>query len=156
MQINWVILVLFIIGCNLIGSIGTLWAGGKSSWYKKLKKPKFNPPSWVFGPAWTLLFSLMGVALYFIFFSPASRFRTVGLVLFGIQFVFNIAWSYLFFGLHKPFISSVEIRLLLILIILTSICFFLVYPLAGLLMVPYILWVSFASLLNYSIWRLNK
>ena len=156
MQINWLILILFIIGCNIIGAIGALWTSADSNWYNDLNKPSFNPPSWVFGPAWTLLFSLMGIALYFVFFSPSSQVRTIALILFGVQFLLNILWSYLFFGAHNPLFSLIEIIFLLVLIILTSVYFFKVNSLSGFLMIPYILWVSFASFLNYSIWILNK
>lgn len=155
MQINWLILILFIIGCNLLGAIGSFWAGGNSDWYKNLNKPSFNPPSWLFGPVWSLLFSLMGVALYFVFFSGSSQVRIIALILFVIQFILNILWSYFFFGLHNPLFALIEIIFLLILIILTSIYFFKISDLSGALMIPYLLWVVFASFLNYSILRIN-
>jgi len=155
MKINWLILILFIIGCNLVGAMGGLLGGGDSLWYKELNKPSFNPPSWIFGPVWTLLFSLMGVALYFVFFSSNSEIRTIALVLFGIQFLFNILWSYLFFGLQNPLFAFIEIIFLLILILLTSFLFFRINILSGILMIPYIIWTSFASILNFAILRLN-
>lgn len=155
MQINWVILILFILGCNLLGALGSLWAGGDSDWYKQITKPNFNPPSWIFGPVWSLIFSLMGVALYFVFFSGDSNIRTIALILFGVQFILNILWSYLFFGLQSPMFAFIEIIVLLALIVLTGIYFFKIKPLSGVLMIPYVLWVGFASILNFSIWKLN-
>lgn len=156
MKINWVLLVGIVILCNLIGSLGALWTSSDSSWYKELKKPGFNPPSWVFGPVWTLLFTLMGIALYFVWTSPASNTKTIALVLFGIQFIFNVLWSYLFFGLQNPFLALIEIFILLALIITSGIYFFAVNNLSGYLLIPYFLWVGFASFLNYSIWSLNR
>jgi len=155
MQINWLILILFIIGCNLLGAIGTFWTNADSDWYNNLNKPPFNPPSWLFAPVWIFLFSLMGIALYFVFFSSSSQVRTIALVLFVIQFVLNILWNYLFFGAHNPLFALIEIVFLLILIILTSVYFFKSNILSGALMIPYVLWVGFASFLNYSIWRIN-
>jgi benzodiazapine receptor len=155
MKTNWVLLIGFVLGCNLIGAIGALWTSSDSDWYRNLNKPSFNPPSFVFGPVWTLLFSLMGVSLYLVWVSPNSQLRMVALVLFGVQFVFNVVWSYLFFGLQNPFWSLIEIFVLLIAILITGIYFGFVNSYAGYLMVPYFVWVAFASFLNWNIWRLN-
>jgi len=100
MKINWFLLLGLIVACNLIGAIGALWTASDGSWYKGIDKPSFNPPSWVFAPVWTLLFTLMGVALYLVWVSPSSKIRSIALVLFGIQFVLNVLWSYLFFGFY--------------------------------------------------------
>lgn len=155
MKINWFLLIILILGCNLIGSLGALWTSSDSVWYKGLEKPKFNPPSWLFGFVWTLLFSLMGVALYFVWVAPSSGTRTIALILFGCQFILNVLWSYLFFGLHNPLWALVEIFVLLIGILMTGIYFYFVNEFAGYLMVPYFVWVLFASVLNFGIWRLN-
>lgn len=155
MKIVWGYLVLFVLACNLVGSIGALWTGSDSPWYKSLEKPKFNPPSWVFSPVWIFLFSLMGIALYFVFFSVDSKIKMIALILFGIQFLFNIFWSYLFFGIGNVFLAFIEILILLSLIIVTIFYFFRVNIFAGYLLIPYGIWVAFASFLNYSIWRLN-
>jgi len=154
-KVNWILLVGFVLGCNLIGALGAIWTSSDSDWYRNLNKPSFNPPSWVFGPVWTLLFSLMGVALYLVWVSPDSRLRTIGLVLFGLQFLFNVLWSYLFFGLNNPLWSLVEIFVLLILILVTGFYFYFVSFWAGYLMLPYFIWVAFASFLNWNLWRLN-
>jgi len=155
MEINWSLLISFIVVCNLIGAVGAIWTSSDGSWYRGIKKPSFNPPSWVFGPVWTLLFTLMGISLYIVWTSPSSNIKLIALVLFAIQFVFNIAWSYLFFGLNKPLWSFIEILLLLVFILGTAVYFFRVNKTAGYLLIPYFLWVSFASFLNYRIWKLN-
>jgi translocator protein len=155
MVIKWGLLIIFIIACNLIGALGAIWTSSDSSWYRDINKPSFNPPSWIFGPVWTLLFTLMGISLYLVWTSSSSNIKLMALTLFIIQFFFNIAWSYLFFGLNKPSWSFIEILFLLGFIFLTAFYFFKVNKTAGYLLIPYFLWVSFASLLNYSIWRLN-
>jgi len=155
MKVNWVLLIGFIVACNLIGALGAVWTSSDGTWYKNLSKPSFNPPSWVFGPVWTLLFSLMGVALYLVWVSPASQIRTIALVLFGVQFVLNVLWSYLFFGINNSLWSLVEIFVLLVGILATGIYFWFVNSYAGYLMIPYFVWVSFASFLNWSLWKLN-
>ena len=156
MEINWGLLIGFILLCNLIGASGAFLGSADTSWYKSLKKPSFNPPSWIFGPVWTILFSLMGIALYFVYSAPSSEIRTIALILFGVQFIFNVLWSYLFFGLNNPLYSLIEIIVLLIFIIITGIYFFKVNQTSGYLLIPYALWVGFASFLNYSLWRLNS
>ncbi|NCN86533.1 tryptophan-rich sensory protein [archaeon] len=154
-MVKWVLLISLVILCNLIGSIGGLWAGGNSPWYKNLNKPKFNPPSWVFLPVWTFLFTLMGIALYFVWVAPSSSLRTTALVFFGIQFLFNVLWSFSFFGLENPLSGLINILVLDVLILITGIYFFRVNNFSGYLFIPYFLWVGFASLLNWSIFRLN-
>jgi tryptophan-rich sensory protein len=155
MEINWLLLIGLIIACNLIGASGALLGASDGDWYRNIKKPSFNPPSWIFGPVWTLLFTLMGVALYLVWTSPSSKIRTVALILFAVQFVFNVLWSYLFFGINKPGIAFAEILIMLGFIIATTVYFFKINKISGYLLIPYILWVSFASFLNFSIWRLN-
>jgi len=155
MVVKWGLLIILIIVCNLIGSLGVIWTSPDSSWYKNISKPNFNPPSWIFGPVWTLLFTLMGISLYLVWNSPSSKIKLIALILFGIQFLFNVVWSYLFFGLNKPLWSFMEILFLAGFIFATIFYFFKVDKLAGYLLIPYFLWVSFASFLNYSIWKLN-
>ena len=155
MVIKWGLLITIIILCNLIGAIGAIWTSSDSSWYKGINKPSFNPPSWIFGPVWTLLFTLMGVSLYLVWTSSNSNIKLIALIFFVIQFFFNVAWSYFFFGLGNPLYSFIEILFLLVLIFLTAFYFFKVNKIAGYLLIPYFLWVSFAAFLNYSILRLN-
>ena len=155
MEIKWGLLIILIIACNLIGAIGAVWTSSDGPWYKGINKPSFNPPNWIFGPVWTLLFTLMGISLYLVWTSPSSNIKIIALALFAIQFLFNIAWSYLFFGLNKPLWSFIEILFLLVFIIATAFSFFKISKPSGYLLIPYVLWVSFAAILNYSIWRVN-
>lgn len=155
MKINWLLLIVFVILSNLIGGIGSFWTDSESSWYKSLNKPSFNPPGWIFGVVWPVLFVLMGIAFYFVYLSPQSQLRIIALVLFALQFVLNILWSYLFFGLQNPLVGFVGILVLEVFILATAILFYFVKPVSGFLIIPYFLWVGFASILNYSIFILN-
>ncbi|MFO7947195.1 MAG: TspO/MBR family protein [Armatimonadota bacterium] len=125
-------------------------------WYSALNKPAFTPPGWVFGPAWTALYIMMAVAAILVWrrgwHTPGVR---LGLVLFAVQLVLNLSWSPVFFGLHQLGWSVVIILALLAAIIATTIVFFRVSAAAGALFVPYLLWVSFATVLNITIWRMN-
>jgi len=156
MGINWPLLLGLIILCNILGALGTLWTSDDSDWYKGINKPSFNPPSWIFGPVWTLLFTLMGIALYLVWTSSDSQIRTLALIIFAAQFILNILWSYLFFGINNPFWSFIEIVILLIFILLTGIFFYQINKYSGYLILPYLLWVTFATILNFSIWKLNS
>lgn len=156
MEINWLLLIGFIVACNLIGAVGSIWTSSDRSWYDGINKPSFTPPGWIIGLVWTVLFTLMGIALYFVWVAPSSNIRTIALILFGIQFIFNLLWSYLFFGMNNPFASLIEIFFLLIFILVTGIYFYYVNKFAGYLLIPYFIWVGFASFLNYTLWKLNK
>jgi translocator protein len=125
------------------------------AWFKQLKKPLWNPPNRVFAPVWTALYALMAIAVWLVW--EAGGFDKAGsaLALFIAQLVFNAAWSWLFFGQHRPDIALGDIILLWLLIIATMLAFSQLSILAALLLIPYLLWVSFASFLNFSIWRLN-
>ena len=155
MRIKWGILILLIVLCNMIGGLGGLWTSSETDWYQNLNKPSFNPPSYVFSPVWITIFTLMGIALYFVVTSVSSDDKGIALVLFIVQFVFNISWSYMFFGLQNPFYGLVNILILLALIGFTINAFFKVDKKSGWLLLPYFLWVAFATILNYSIWKLN-
>ena len=136
-----------------IGSIATI--PNIPIWYAGLDKPWFNPPNWIFGPVWTILYVLMGVALYLVWTSQSKRGKRRAFALFGIQLFLNTAWSIVFFGLHMPWTAVGIIALLLIFIIMTMIEFRHFSRIAMYLLVPYLAWVSFASLLNISIAVLN-
>lgn len=123
-------------------------------WYQGLQKPPLNPPSWVFGPVWSVLYLGIAVAGWLVWRArPASP---TPLTLWGSQLVLNAAWSMLFFGLHLPGFALLEIVLLLALLIATTVLFFRVRSLAGALFVPYTAWVSFAAYLNAGLWYLNR
>jgi benzodiazapine receptor len=145
--------------CEVAGGIGsTLTRNGLRAWYPKLQKPSFTPPDWVFGPVWTLLYAMMGVSLYLVSQQRGEDSGEVrsARILFWVQLVLNVLWSYVFFGRRSPGWALVEIGFLWIAIAATTRSFWKVSRTAALLLLPYILWVSFAVLLNYSIWRLNK
>lgn len=124
-------------------------------WYAGLNKPSFNPPSWLFAPVWTTLYVLMGIGFFLIWKQPVSTKRNRALLFFVIQFVLNMAWSFVFFGMHETGWALVEMILLWLAILATIFSFARFSKTAAWLLVPYIAWVSFALLLNGAIWRLN-
>lgn len=129
---------------------------GVDSWYQTIHKPSWNPPNWVFGPVWTTLYVMMGIALYLIWKSgAAASLKKTAIILFTIQLTLNFFWSFIFFDQRQIGWAFVEIIAMLLMILLTIFAFARVSKAAAWLMVPYISWVSFASILNYSIWRLN-
>ena len=148
-----IISVLIAEAAGILGSVFT--ASSVRSWYLTLVKPSWNPPSWVFGPVWTTLYLLMGIAASLVWSRRSLPGAKLALWFYGIQLALNALWSILFFGLKNPLLSFVEIIILIIFIIVTTVLFWKINPWAGVLMIPYIIWVSFASYLNYSIWQLN-
>ena len=156
-----VFLKLFIACCVSLsaGLVGALFMGNKdvSNWYEYLRKPFFTPPNWVFGPAWTALYILMGVAVFLVWQKgTANRYVKVALVLFAIQLVLNALWTPLFFRLHMIGLALVEIIILWIFVLATTVSFYGVSKLACVLFCPYLAWLSFAVALNGSIWWLNR
>lgn len=146
--------LLFTIG---IGSLGAVFTAKEiPGWYAQLQKPSFNPPSWLFGPVWTLLYAMMGICLYLLWIQPGSAARTTALVVFFAQFTLNFFWSYIFFRLHAMGWALVEIIFMWLFILATIFFSWKIKTLAGWLLVPYLLWVSFASVLNGAIWLLNR
>jgi tryptophan-rich sensory protein len=139
---------------GFIGSIAT--SGSVSSWYQTINKPSFNPPDWVFGPVWTTLFILMGISLYIVW-SKGLKKKGVkkALGVFGVQLGLNILWSFLFFGLKSPLYALIEIVILWAAILYTIILFHKISKKAAYLLIPYILWVSFAFVLNLAIFLVN-
>lgn len=137
-----------------IGSAAT--QAGVKSWYPKLDKPEFNPPSWVFGPMWTTLYVLMGIADFIISQRGDSDEAENARTIYRVQMVLNAAWSVLFFGLRSPLAALVEIVFLWVAILLTILAFARISKLAALLLVPYLLWTSFAAVLNASIRYKNR
>ena len=126
-------------------------------WYQTINKPTWNPPSWLFGPVWTTLYVMMGVALFLIWKSDASQsVKKTAIILFATQLVLNFFWSFIFFNQHQIGWAVVEIITMWIFILLTIFAFAPINKIAAWLLVPYISWVSFATILNYTIWQLNK
>lgn len=172
-------LVIAIAVSGLAGVIGAIFTAPAIIWYAGLVKPALNPPAWVFGPVWTALYALIGISLYLAWKNDwkvnnpilagerktwnawSERLWTGDLqkvnavAIFGVQYVLNGAWSYLFFGLRLPGFAFFELCALWFAIVWTTVVFYRISRLAAYLLVPYLLWVSFAVYLNYSIWVLN-
>jgi len=150
------LLISFILVPLLIGGIsGYVTISAISSWYSTLVKPSFNPPNWIFGPVWTTLYILMGYSSYRIYQSPKSDIRNQALTIYGLQLIFNFFWSILFFKFHLLGVALIEISILLSLLILMFIRFKQIDRTAAFLNIPYLIWVSFATILNAAIWSLN-
>ncbi len=146
-----------ILFCEMAGIVGAVFTTSAiSTWYSTINKPSFNPPSWVFGPTWTLLYALMGISLFLVWtHSNRDTQRRKALSIFFIQLFLNAIWSPIFFGLHAPLAAFIVIMLLWLSIVFTIVIFWKISRTAAMLLVPYLAWVSFASLLNFSIWQLN-
>ncbi len=125
-------------------------------WFTTLIKPSFNPPSYLFGPVWTALYILMGISMFLIWNTPKTELRQKALILFAVQLFFNFWWSILFFSFHKIFLSVIDILLMWFLIIYMITLFKKIKPVAAYIQIPYLLWVTFATVLNISIWYLNR
>jgi translocator protein len=149
---RWLVLTGFLALCLGTGALGG-WVTAQSvaDWYPTLNTPSFNPPAWIFGPVWTLLYSMMAVAAWLVWQTGERRAHLV----FFLQLALNFLWSFLFFGLKSPGLAVIDIALLWAAIGVTLIMFFTKSRIAGWLMVPYFAWVSFASILNAAIWWLN-
>ena len=151
---NWPLLIAFILVCELVGISGSVFTvRAIPTWYAGLKKPSFNPPNWIFGPVWTMLYALQGIAAYLIFQASGSG---IAFDVFIVQLLLNALWTPLFFGAKRIGAALVELIILLIFIIATIVLFFGISAPAAWLMVPYALWSAFATALNYQIWRLNR
>ncbi len=135
-----------------LGGAASIEAG---PFYGQLARPDWAPPAAIFGPVWTVLYLLMGVAAWLVWQVGGWRAARAALTLFLVQLAFNALWSWLFFGWHLGALAFVDILLLWALIVATLVSFWRIRPLAGGLLAPYLLWVSFAAALNYSVWRLN-
>ena len=152
------LVLLYSVGISfLAGGIGSVFTySAIPTWYAQLSKPFFNPPNWLFGPVWSLLYVCMGISLFLIYTTKTKETIKNGAVsIFYVQLVLNAVWSILFFGLKNPGIALVEIICLWLFILLTIVRFDKINRIAGGLLIPYLLWVSFASVLNLSIVILN-
>jgi len=136
----------------LAASFGAFFQPGP--WYEALRKPPLNPPNWVFGPVWTLLYVAIAVAAWRVWQAQPGPSAALGL--WATQLALNAAWSYLFFGLERPGLALFDIAALLALLVFTTVSFRAVDPAAGWLFVPYVAWVSFAAYLNAGLWWLNR
>jgi tryptophan-rich sensory protein len=151
----WFVLLGFVALCLAAGALGG-WATSQAvvDWYPTLNKPSWNPPSWVFAPVWTTLYLMMAVSAWLVWRTQAPA---VGPALkwFFIQLALNCLWSFLFFGIRSPGLAVVEIVFLWLALLMTIVSFWPLSRLAGILLLPYIAWVSFAAFLNYTVWSLN-
>jgi len=180
MKLNLTKLISSIIICVFDGAVGSIFTTAEiGGWYKGLNKPVFNPPNWIFGPVWTLLFILMGISLYLVwskkfvvknelkighrkawnhfsqkFYNGVWQKENI-IIIFGTQLVLNVLWSAVFFGMHSPGVAFFELLMLWFAILYTIMNFYRVSKEAAYLLIPYILWVSFAGILNLSIFLLN-
>jgi tryptophan-rich sensory protein len=177
---NLLKLLASIIICELAGAVGSVFTTSAiNGWYKGLIKPGFNPPNWIFGPVWAILFVLMGISLYLVwskkfvvknelkikrrkawnkwsekfFIGPWQKTNII--IIFYLQLLLNVLWSVIFFGAHSPGAAFFELLMLWVSVIYTIINFYRVSKTAAWLLLPYILWVSFAAILNYFIWIIN-
>jgi len=143
--------------CLAAGFLGSIFTTPSiPTWYASLTKPSFNPPNWLFAPVWTMLFILMGISAFLVWQKGLKKKGVKkALGFFLAQLIFNVLWSFLFFKFHSPFLALLDIIFLWFLILLTLFKFFKINNTAGLLLIPYLLWVSFASILNYAVYRLN-
>jgi benzodiazapine receptor len=159
-MVNWnslVMLVLFIAICLGVAGAGAIFTSGSvGDWYLTLQKPSWTPPSWLFGPVWTILYLMMAIAAWLIWRKWGLDKVGGALGLFAFQLALNAAWSPLFFGLKNPLAGLLDIIPLWVAILVTLLSFWKISPVAGLLMVPYWLWVTFAAGLNFAIWKLNR
>jgi benzodiazapine receptor len=149
-------LVASLILCQLAGFLGSLFTTPAiPTWYQTLNKPFFTPPNWIFSPVWISLFLLMGISLFLVWRRQGHPKVKTAFVLFFVQLILNILWSAAFFGLRSPLLGLIDIVLLWIVILLTTQHFLKVSRMAGFLLLPYLLWVGFAALLNFSLWIFN-
>jgi benzodiazapine receptor len=158
MKLNLPKLAICIGLCFVVAYAGSTFTPlpGSEWYYSVLHKPSWNPPDWLFPPAWSLLFLLMGIALYLVVQQGYEKKNIKApLLVFGGQLLLNFCWSAAFFGLHSPLLALVVIVLLWLAIVLTILKFKAVSPLSAYLLIPYLMWVTFASVLNFTIWRLN-
>lgn len=152
-------ILIVVVTCLAIGYFsGIVTRSAILDWYPSLVKPSFNPPNWVFAPVWSFLYIMMGVAAGLVWDRIEGNREVVkkALVIFAVQLALNALWSYLFFGLHNPMLAGLEIIVLWLMIYETYIQFNKINKIAGYLLLPYLAWVSFAAVLNGSIWWLNS
>lgn len=149
--------VIFILLCFIVQIVGSFWTKETvSTWYPTLAKPSWTPPDWIFGPVWSGLYIMIAISGWLLYRAEYSNKRTAALMLYGGQLALNFIWSFLFFSLRSPILGLIDIVLLCLLIILTIIKAWPVNRLASLLLVPYLVWVMYATTLNIGIWILNE
>lgn len=157
LPLQWLILVVFVVVCLGAAGLGAAWTNTSvASWYSTLEKPSWNPPNWVFGPVWTCLYLAMAVSAWLVWRQQGMVGVRTPLLIFTGQLILNTAWSFLFFGLRNPGLALVDVVLLWLSILATILTFRRVSTWAAALLVPYLAWVSFATVLNWTLWRMNS
>ncbi|MFW6134178.1 MAG: TspO/MBR family protein [Elusimicrobiota bacterium] len=157
MKIKWVKLILSILMCQGAGLIGSIFTGQSvNTWYPTITKPSFTPPNWIFAPVWTILFILLGVSFYFVWIKKTEKQKSKAFTIFFIQLGLNILWSAVFFGMRSPLGGLIVIVFLWTAIFITINKFKPISLTSAWLLAPYFSWVSFAAVLNYSIFILNR
>jgi tryptophan-rich sensory protein len=146
--VGWLVLCL--------AASGTAFFVSTGGWYASLRKPVWNPPSWLFGPVWTLLYVMMAVAAWLVWREGGWKNQTRPLALFLFQWLLNVLWTPLFFGMHRSGLAYIEIVALWSVLAATLGLFWRVKKTAGLLLVPYLVWVTFAAALNFTLWHMNR
>ncbi|HKJ45808.1 MAG TPA: TspO/MBR family protein [Balneolales bacterium] len=152
--VSLIVAILICFGAAAVGSFFT--AKSVSTWYVTLNKPTWNPPGWLFGPVWTILYLMMATSIWLIWSKFTFKDYPVIYSIFSLQLILNVLWSGIFFGLRQPGWAVMDIAVLWLLILLYVLLTWPVSKAASLLFVPYLLWVGFAGVLNFTIWRLNK
>lgn len=147
-------LACFMAACFLAALTGAWFRPGQ--WYERLKKPSWQPPNRLFAPVWTLLYVMIAVAGWLIWREVGFARAALPLVMYALQLILNAAWTPLFFGLHRPDLAFIDIVLVWVSIVATIALFYPIHLAAALLLVPYLAWVTFASALNFAVWRLNS
>ena len=140
-----------------LGALASLFTSeAVPEWYETLNRPSFNPPNWLFGPVWTILYILMGISLFLIWKQSANKERNLAIVVFLLQLALNFAWSFIFFSFNMIGFALIEIILLWISIIVMLVLFYRIKPMAAYINIPYLIWVTFATILNASYYLLNR
>jgi benzodiazapine receptor len=154
---DWIALIAWIFLCLFAGGLGSWFSrDGLTNWYPALRKPDLNPPTWVFAPVWTIFYIVMGTAAWMVWSGAPFSLTRAALMLFVLQLALNFFWSILFFTWRRPDAAFIDLLLMWFAIAATIVAFATLRPLASILLVPYLAWVSFAGYLNGGIWRLNR
>lgn len=156
--IDFIKLLISIVICLIAGALGSFFtAPAIPTWYSTLIKLPIAPPNWVFFPVWTALFIMMGISLFLVWQKGfQNQHVKTALLIFAAQIILNVLWSAMFFGLRSPIAGLIEISILWIFILVMILKFMRISRVSGLLLIPYIVWVTFAAIINFFIWRLNS
>ncbi|MBA2684300.1 MAG: tryptophan-rich sensory protein [Gemmatimonadaceae bacterium] len=153
---DWISLALWILGSFAAGAVGAIASTRAPQFYAELEKPRWAPPARAFGPVWSVLYLLMGIAAWFVWRAQGwSGGARLALSLFVVQLALNALWTWLFFVLHRGALAFAELLLLLLVVAVTALLFTRIEPIAGLLLVPYLIWLGVAMALNHAVWRDN-